>query len=185
MTTLIKGNHLALSAMVLFSQSPGRAGRVSSLQLPQPSQPRFKLNCHSPLISKATNFTMNWRNMSDTGAAFSVLCWHSDSYLSPLCLAWHDQCCDIWSPRQATPRGRILLKTEEETEPQSDPPRVSCPRAVALELGSWVTLNPCSPALPPAWNLFFGEVVTLLHCRHAQWHSRTGGASPLHPEGAF
>ena len=50
------------------------------------------------------------KSTSEMGAALSVLCWHSDSSLTPLCPAWHNQWCDSRLPHQTTPQGRICLK---------------------------------------------------------------------------
>ena len=68
--TILSNQHLMPWAPC--SQSPGCAGHSHSRTS---LASNCAAKCPSALLGEATS----WRNASDTGAAFSVLCWHSDS----------------------------------------------------------------------------------------------------------
>lgn len=89
------------------SQSPGCAGRVSGRPLPQPHQPRLKLCCK--LSCSTPGEATSWRNRG-YGCGFQRPLLALWQLTHPLCPAWHAQWCDIESPHQTTPRGRICWK---------------------------------------------------------------------------
>ena len=141
-TVMLILSHRHLMPWSPCSQSPGRAGRVSSWQLPQPYQPRLKLCCKLSFCTHGRSDALKKCEWYGRGFPCPLLALWQLTPSSAPSLAWSV----MWHPITTSnnPMRAYLLKAEGQTKSQSDRPWVTCPRAAALEHGSSVTLQPCA-----------------------------------------